>query len=82
MTHLELLKFAQALLAENITLRQELETATSKPREDLTVEAALAKERDLIARSLEKQCDDMRDHFETRWMREVAHAIRRRRSEK
>jgi hypothetical protein len=78
MTHLELLKFAQALLAENIVLRQELETATSKPREDLTLEAALAKEREWIAHALERQCDDMRDHFETRWMREVAHAIRKR----
>ena len=78
MTHLELLKFAQALLAENVTLRQELETATSKPRNDLTVEAALAKERESIARSLDRECDDMRDHFETRWMREVAEAIRRR----
>jgi hypothetical protein len=78
MTHLELLKFAQALLAENVALRQELEAATSKPREDLTVEAALAKERKWIADMLYRQCDDMRDHFDIRWMREVADAIRRR----
>jgi hypothetical protein len=73
-----LLKFAQALLAENVALRQELEAATSKPRKDLTVEAALAKERDWVARVLERQCDDMRDHFEVRWMRELANAIRAR----
>ena len=30
MTHLELLKFAQSLLAENIALRQKLEAATPK----------------------------------------------------
>jgi len=78
MTHLELLKFAQALLAENVALRQESETATSKPRKDLTVETALAEEREWAARALERQCDVMSDHFETRWMREVAHAIRRR----
>jgi len=78
MTHNELLKFAQALLAENIALRQELETATSKPRKDLTVEAALQAERESIVRSIVRECDDMRDHFETRWLRELAQAILRR----
>lgn len=70
MTHLELLKFAQALLAENIHLRKELE-------------AALQAEREACAKVCDAKVDaeyatGKVDHNEMAWTTACAIAIRAR----
>jgi len=79
MNHDELLKFVEALSAENVCLRKENRTLkNSKCCDEPMIKAALAKEREWVAYALERQCDNMSDYFDVRWMREVAKAIRAR----
>jgi hypothetical protein len=55
--------------APSRSLRELLEMATAQ---------AVISERELLAKAIDHQCRGMSDHFEVKWLRELATAIRAR----